>query len=256
MLNYHKILSIALSTIAVFAAAIDSAAAQTHTEMRTDVFSQTPNSFDQSVYFARLLGGNEFLNRNLFGDAVIQDRNAKIVYVNSRFAVRLPIEKIADPRLWTLENMARLVPTARFQKQGQNVRATYAVSGLAKLVVSSISCDFSQVVTTQNQGHPDARITVPYFQEQGLPQGSAPNFVVVQRCRSYDQVFVDSLQVIRFYCLPTGHTLMTARTLMSVRPDFYSRFDLPFVSPWKQVRDNYLSEVFSLKTAIERQMAN
>ncbi len=213
-------------------------------------FTNVPSRTQDVIYSAKLLAENDFLNKRFFSSQPLTDRRSKIVHVNSRFKLNLPIELIQNPQLWTFQNMMELVPTSRFREQNGTVIATYQISGLAKLILSSpeMSCEYQQQIS-MNEIPLSAPEAGEYLNERGL--NVQPQFVVLQICRRFSQVFVESIQILRFYSLAQNQTLLTSKTLMSVDQGFYSSVDLPFVTPWKKVRDNYLDEVYRLKSALE-----
>lgn len=213
-------------------------------------FQNVPKSSTQVPFYAKLLSQNEMMNKSLFSGSVIQSSRAKIVHVNSRFFLNIAIEKIKTPNLWSPESMMALVPTTKFRTQGNSLIATYQISGFANLFLSSstMECVFEQRISEQEipLSATDSNV---YLNEVGM--AAAPDFVVAQVCKRFNQAFVETAQVLRFYRLSNNQTMMTAKTLMSVDPDFYSSVDFPFVTPWRVVRDNYLAEVYNLKNVLE-----
>jgi hypothetical protein len=213
-------------------------------------FQNVPQTSTQVPYFAKLLSQNEMMNKNFFSGAVIQNSRSKIVHVNSRFFLNIAIEKIKTPILWSPESMMALVPTTKFRNQGNSLIATYQISGFANLFLpsSTMECVFQQRISEQEipLSVPDSDV---YLNEVGT--AANPDFVVVQVCKGFNQAFVETSQVLRFYRLGKNQTMMTAKTLMSVDPDFYDTVDFPFVTPWRVVRDNYLAEVYNLKNVLE-----
>lgn len=235
---------------AVFLTSVAQAQSANLQEVQQLHFQNIPSRTNDVIYFAKLLSQNEFLNKRLFSNEAINDPRTKIVHVNSRFKLNLPIQLIKNPQLWSFQTMMELVPTSRFHQQNGKIIATYQISGLAKLVLSSpeMSCEYYQQTAEQEIQLP-ASDAGAYINEAGL--NVPPQFVVLQICKNFSQVFIESIQVLRFYQLPQNQTLLTSKTLMSVNQGFYSSVDLPFISPWKKVRDNYLDEVYRLKSALE-----
>lgn len=242
-------LSVSVMTSGVFA---QSGPVASNIEMPEMHYSQIPSNSRQVLYFATMLNASDFAGKKLFSAQPITQMNSKIVHIHAKMRLQIPLDQVKDKKMWTYENMKKLAPTSDFVVNNKGVTAYYKVDEYAAVFLKSntISCQYEQRLEI-NEIPMSATDSLVYLTEQTLPQQA--EFIVVQYCKNYSEAFVESLQVLRFYRLQGNQTLMSIKSLMSVNPSFYSAVNLvPFITPWKEVRDSFLKESYSLKSALER----